>query len=433
MWWTSHGERVLRGAEWELFREGLDTLWDWVESSFEDPEICDTGVEAFDRLQVGQKVALLALVGTALSDERTSKPDLTVNTEATVAAIFSRIATEVLLEIDRARDPKGLATPHSPEKLTLWRRLVLAAYREALVEEEAKAAAYAKASGRTKPDDLLDGEDDPDGPWPPPEVTSEDADDWEFIVECLSNRILWCDGDHLAGDKYLDIDPAEARARMEMLGIAVNYYTDIAPDPTDEQLEPIRRTLRSLCGRPEPEESEESELIPGLEDLHHGLFVGPCDAETVAEEVACPLVAEIGDIGEDDFDCSYAEWAQLFRAEVRRAASAGPPESTALEIVLSPRQMADAERAGASGGPLVLDDDHRAELREGVWIVVNRFGHVLVGIDESLWDIRDNVTGLPPLKFSTPEEALIGYLRSMKMATARSERNEAALRRLGRE
>jgi len=28
MWWCPEGERVLRGAEWDLFRVGLSTLWD---------------------------------------------------------------------------------------------------------------------------------------------------------------------------------------------------------------------------------------------------------------------------------------------------------------------------------------------------------------------------------------------------------------------
>jgi hypothetical protein len=36
MWWTSAGERVLRGAEWDLFREGLSCLWDEVEVAEEE-------------------------------------------------------------------------------------------------------------------------------------------------------------------------------------------------------------------------------------------------------------------------------------------------------------------------------------------------------------------------------------------------------------
>jgi hypothetical protein len=274
---------ILRGAEWELFREGLDTLWDWVESSAADPDISDTGTPAFDRLQMGQKLALLASVGTALSEEGVPRPDLTVNTESAVAAVFGQIASEVEKEIDQSRDSDWLANPDTPEEATRWRRLVLAAYREAMLQDEAEALAGSKdeaghqqedpawvgterpevfrgskdeagcqqedpADGETR----LDDEEDSDRPWSPPDPTSEVAEEWEFLIDDLANRILWDDGDYDAGDAFLDDDPAEARAMMELMGIARGYYTDIAPDPTEEQLEAIRRTLRSLCGRPAP-------------------------------------------------------------------------------------------------------------------------------------------------------------------------------------
>jgi hypothetical protein len=88
MWWTEYGERVLRGAEWELFRRGLGRLWDWIDDGEDPPSNCDSGVEAFDRLQMNQKLALLALVGVALREEAAPCPDLTVNTESTVAAVY---------------------------------------------------------------------------------------------------------------------------------------------------------------------------------------------------------------------------------------------------------------------------------------------------------------------------------------------------------
>ncbi len=63
MWWTSEGERVLRGAEWELFREGLAGVWDQIEDSKGDEEDSFAyGIPAFDNLQTNQKLALLALV-----------------------------------------------------------------------------------------------------------------------------------------------------------------------------------------------------------------------------------------------------------------------------------------------------------------------------------------------------------------------------------
>jgi hypothetical protein len=300
MWWTPHGERVLRGAEWELFRAGLDTLWDWVENPVADPDISDTGTPAFDRLQIGQRLALLASVGTASSEEGVSRPRLTVNIESAVAAVFGQIASEVEKEIDLSRDPDRfpsevekeidlsrdldwLANPDEPEDATRWRRLVLAAYREAMLQDEAEALAGSKdEAGRPQEipawvgtedpevfwgsqdeagpqEDAADGEEgfddeeDSDRPWSPPDATSEVAEDWEFLIDYLANRILWNDRDYEAGDLFLDDDPARARALMELMGIERGYYTDIASDPTEKQLELVRRTLRSLCGRPDPE------------------------------------------------------------------------------------------------------------------------------------------------------------------------------------
>jgi hypothetical protein len=258
MWRTPHGERVLQGAEWELFREGLDTLWDWVESSAADPDIANTGTKAFDRLQIGQKLALLASVGTALSDEGVPPLELTVNTESAVAAVFRQIANEVELEIDQSRDSEWLSNLDTPEEATHWRRLVLAAYREAMLQNEAEALAWSKGEdgpqqeGPADGENCLDDEGDSDRPWSPPDATSEVAEEWQFLVDDLANRILWDDGDYDAGDAFLDDDPAEARAMMKLMGIASGYYTDIAPDPAEEQLELIRRTLRSLCGRLAP-------------------------------------------------------------------------------------------------------------------------------------------------------------------------------------
>ena len=48
MWWTSEGERVLTGAEWDLFREGLSTLWDDVEMSEDEDGPDTTGIAVFD-------------------------------------------------------------------------------------------------------------------------------------------------------------------------------------------------------------------------------------------------------------------------------------------------------------------------------------------------------------------------------------------------
>src|SRR3954469_25286130 len=133
MWWTPLGERVLRGAEWELFRDGLAMVCDLVEEakSSDDPEIGSFGVEAFDWLQPNQKLALLALVGKALKDEGEPMPELTAHTEAAVAAVYAHIFSMIVVEIECApgsREDGG--DPSDVDDWFAWRRMALAAYLE---------------------------------------------------------------------------------------------------------------------------------------------------------------------------------------------------------------------------------------------------------------------------------------------------------------
>ena len=110
MWWTSEGERVLQGAEWELFREGLSSLWDDVEAAEEEDGPGTTGIALFDELSKAERLALLASVARGLTDEGEPCPELTALSEGTVAAIFAHIryhwddrdylAGDVFLDLD---------------------------------------------------------------------------------------------------------------------------------------------------------------------------------------------------------------------------------------------------------------------------------------------------------------------------------------------
>ena len=44
-------------------------------------------------------------------------------------------------------------------------------------------------------------------------------------------------------------DPDSSQVQMNLMGIPSDYYLALAPDPTDDQLETIRQTLRELTGR----------------------------------------------------------------------------------------------------------------------------------------------------------------------------------------
>jgi hypothetical protein len=130
MWWTSEDERVLTGAEWDLFRLGLSTLWDDVEMSDEDEEPGTTGVAVFDNLRKPERLALLAQVAMGLHDEGEPCPDLTALLEGTVAAVFAQLRYLIAIEIETDADRIGpffsgctrlcwRATPNPPShKLT---------------------------------------------------------------------------------------------------------------------------------------------------------------------------------------------------------------------------------------------------------------------------------------------------------------------------
>ncbi len=66
----------------------------------------------------------------------------------------------------------------------------------------------------------------------------DDANDnvaiWTEAVECLADCVLW-DQDY-AWQDCLDVPPEESRRVRDTLGVADDYYTDVPPDPPDDQV-----------------------------------------------------------------------------------------------------------------------------------------------------------------------------------------------------
>lgn len=207
MWRIPDGDRVLTAGEWALVRAGLDLAWDAVELAREAGDGDATGVRVFDSLQPGQQVALLVLVGTALSDPNVPAPPLTAATEGALAAVLAQVRAWLEVELDAGEG-------------TGCRRLILAAVGD--------------AAGR-------------DGPLPEPSVT--DRDEWELLVEEVETRLFW-DPDYEMGDVFLDLPPEAAHADMVLHGIDPEYFTAVPDDPDEAGLEAARRTLAELTGRP---------------------------------------------------------------------------------------------------------------------------------------------------------------------------------------
>jgi hypothetical protein len=216
MWWTPEGERVLRGAEWELFREGLSRVWEFVEDEISGDDLSSWGVAVLDDLLPNQKLALLALVGEALRQKNVPCPQLTAPIEAIIAVIFDNIRAsmemEIALEGDRAEK----------EAQFFWRRLILHTCSEV---------------------------DEPWGEDPLPDETCDDVEEWGILIDCFAERILW-DYDFAMARDFLDAYPDVARSKKEGMGIPQDYFSHVAPDPTEEQLVGIRRKLREITNTP---------------------------------------------------------------------------------------------------------------------------------------------------------------------------------------
>jgi hypothetical protein len=207
MWHTPAGDRVLTPGEWALVRAALGLAWDTVETAADAGDEEATGVRAFDALQPGQQVALLALVGKALSDPTVVAPPLTAATEGAAAAVLAQVR-EWLLGNELADTDR-----------TECRRLILAAVGEVVGRDH-----------------------------PLPALTDTDPDEWELLIDEVEARLLW-DTDYALGDLFLDRSPDEVRPEMAMHGIEDDYFTAVPDDPDHAGLEAARRALAELTGR----------------------------------------------------------------------------------------------------------------------------------------------------------------------------------------
>lgn len=216
MWRTPDGERVLEGPEANLVRNAIADLAYWVEEEGHGlDDAASVGVTLFDALIWQQKLAMLAEVGAALFDPAVPSPKHSAINEATIAAIYATIRQHVENEIESSEpdDPDG--------PLLVWRELVHAC--------------------------LDDGQ-----PWPPgvrlPAAACDDLDEWDWMLDAIEDRVLW-DDDYEPLDDVMDGDPETAKYIKETLGIAPDYYTAVAPDPTESDLVRIRDTIKRVTGR----------------------------------------------------------------------------------------------------------------------------------------------------------------------------------------
>lgn len=222
-WRTPDGDRVLIGHESTLIKESIASMAEELASCREtDDQPCTYGVGLFDELTWSQQLAVLNRLAAFLLYQTDDTLELTGVHEAAVAAVFRNVAQQIEIEIE-------LDGVSPPEYRFHWRDLVVDAKREAL--------AAALADEFTDQDETFRASQ--------LDSTVNVTASWDRIVDSLADRVLW-DRDFEMAGKFVDAPPEKAAAMKAMMGIGPEYYTAIAPDPADNQIDELFESLETL-------------------------------------------------------------------------------------------------------------------------------------------------------------------------------------------
>jgi len=206
MYDTALGIRVLYGAEARLFAGAvwslIDQLRDFVSASDEqDFEHC-VGIPVLDALTAAQVIVLADRVSAYLLDSRIEAPTRTAVLDATIAAIFQQVSSDVQVEID--------------------------------LEFTSTEAEEGDTSIRAQVAEALEQTSDPQNSFlgtPDPECAVMET--WLEVIQRLCDRVL-PDANWQLESIVLDSDPSRNAAMKGSMGIHNDYFIDIVPDASVE-------------------------------------------------------------------------------------------------------------------------------------------------------------------------------------------------------
>lgn len=305
-----------------------------------------------------------------MRDPAIPPPPHTAANEGAIAAVFAVLRLALETELDLSKD----------EGSTEIRSLLLAA-----------AADFDEEAGTV------------------PEATAANREVWEELLEGIEGEIFW-DADYTMGDAFLDCPPEEARELLARMTIDPEYYTTIPREPAKAGLIAVRQSLARLLGRPVPDDDGH---YSALEDLYHGLTVGPCSQEDIKVYTDHPWV-EVVSMIEAGWDCDLATWV----AELHGAVPTAP---FTLKSGSGPAEPGAAE---------VWPKDVRLEQHGNAWVLRDGYGHFWCDVVTNGWAEAPDER-MPLLTFPSREEAEAAYRQANRMYAEREARREAALSHLG--
>lgn len=224
-WHTPSGDRYLVGEEAELVRDSIATMVEELASCRETEEQpWEYGITLFDELSWQQQLGVLDQLAMNLLQETEETLELSGINEAAVAAVYQNITQQIELEIE-------LHSVSPIEFRCRWRQAALDAY----LENEDDEVVEHESQSQSESDGYVFDID----------VTCMEVDRWQWLVEMLADRVLW-DRDFEMVNEMIDAPPERAAAMRAALGITAGYYTAIAPDPTDQQVDALFESLEQL-------------------------------------------------------------------------------------------------------------------------------------------------------------------------------------------
>ena len=193
-------------------RETISHFVDVIQNEIEGiTEPCQFGIPVFDGMSPNARLAVLAEVGTGLLCRSKTCPLLTAINESMIAAIFHHLSDWIQYELDCEEDFEDMVNDNP----YFWRELALAAFAEFANDEL-------------------------------PDRSCRDDDEWELIIEGLSDRILW-DNDFNSVGAFLDTEPDKAEEMRDKMGIDDSYYRAVPPDPKEADIPVMLAKLKDLC------------------------------------------------------------------------------------------------------------------------------------------------------------------------------------------
>ncbi len=207
MWRTVLGNRILQGAEAELFREAAAFMLENMDMCHHySHESYESSFHAFDSLSIGQQVFVLHEICDGLLNPDRDPPTLHAANEAAIAAVYDEI--QVLRDNDRELSvTEQQSHPQAVDLVT--------------------AAA-----------NQLNLEIDP----------SSFDEDFDLLVNEIRDAILW--DDDYSNSSIQNAPPEVAQRERDRFTIADDYYTLIPDDPKPTQAKKLLDETRELLYGP---------------------------------------------------------------------------------------------------------------------------------------------------------------------------------------